>query len=165
MDKPIRFAVDYVTYVVKGSPRFYVWMASLGVLIVIWAYGNYVQATEGLAITGLSDQVSDGLYLGNFVFLVGVAAAAVTVVFPAYVYHHKALHDVTVLGEMVAVTAVIMCILFVISHMGRPDRLWHMIPIIGIYNFPNSMLAFDTLVLMVYLCLNAVCGFYSLYTK
>ena len=165
MDKLASFVLDYVSYVVKGSPKFYAWMGCLGVLIVIWVYGNYVQATEGLAITGLTSQVSDGLYLGNFVFLVGVAAAAVTVVFPAYVYHHKALHDVTVLGEMVAISAVIMCILFIFSHLGRPDRLWHMMPIIGILNFPHSMLAFDTLVLMVYLVLNAVCGFYFLYTK
>ena len=165
MDKLTRFVSDYVSYVARGSSKFYAWMACLGLLIVIWAYGNYVQATEGLAVTGLTDQVSDGLYLGNFVFLVGVAAAAVTVVFPAYVYRHKALHEVTVLGEMVAVTAVIMCILFIISHMGRPDRLWHMIPIIGILNFPSSMLAFDTLVLVGYLLLNLVGGFYFLYTK
>ena len=165
MDKLTGFVLGYVSYVVRGSAKFYAWMAGLGVLIAIWAYGNYLQATEGLAVTGLTDQVSDGLYLGNFVFLVGVAAAAVTVVFPAYVYRHKALHEVTVLGEMVAVTAVIMCILFIISHMGRPDRLWHMIPIIGILNFPNSMLAFDTLVLVGYLLLNLVGGFYFLYTK
>ena len=165
MDKFARFVLDYVSYVARGSPKFYAWLASLGALIAIWAYGNYLQATEGLAITGLTDQVSDGLYLGNFVFLVGVAAAAVTVVFPAYVYRHKALHDVTVLGEMVAIAAVIMCILFIISHMGRPDRLWHMLPIIGIYNFPNSMLAFDTLVLVGYLLLNLVGGFYFLYAK
>src|SRR3990167_533178 len=108
MHKPIRFVVDYVSYVVRGSPKFYVWMASLAVLIAAWAYAFFVQATEGLAVTGLNNQVSDGLYLGNFAFLVGVAAAAVTVVFPAYVYHHKALHDVSVLGEMVAISAVIM---------------------------------------------------------
>ena len=165
MDKLIRFVVDYVSYVVRGSPKFYAWMACLGVLIVIWAYGNYVQATEGLAVTGLTSQVSDGLYLGNFAFLVGVAAAAVTVVFPAYVYHHKALHDVAVLGEMVAVSAVIMANLFVLSHLGRPDRAWHMAPIIGIFNFPDAMLPLDALVLSGYLLLNAVCGFYFLYTK
>src|SRR3972149_8819113 len=129
MDKLIRFVVDYVSYVVRGSPKFYAWMASLGVLIAVWAYAFYVQAIEGLDVTGLSSHVSDGLYLGNFAFLVGVAAAAVTVVFPAYVYHHKALHDVTVLGEMVAIAAVIMANLFVLSHLGRADRAWHMAPI------------------------------------
>src|SRR3972149_5762212 len=165
MDKPIRFVVDYVSYVVRGSPKFYVWMASLGVLIVVWAYAFYVQATEGLDVTGLNNQVSDGLYLGNFAFLVGVAAAAVTVVFPAYVYHHKALHEVAVLGEMVAIAAVIMANLFVLSHLGRADRAWHMAPIIGIFNFPDAMLPLAALVLMGYLLLNAVGGFYFLYTK
>jgi len=165
MNKLIRFALDYAFYVAKGSPKFYAWMAGLGILIAIWAYCFFLQATEGLAVTGLTSQVSDGLYLGNVIFLVGVAAAAVTVVFPAYVYHHKALHEVAVLGEMLAITAVMLCNIFVLSHMGRPDRLWHMLPFIGIYNIPNSLITFDVLVLNVYLMLNLVCGFYLLYTK
>lgn len=165
MKKLIRFGLDYVSYVARGSPKFYVWMACLAVLIAAWAYAFFVQATEGLAVTGLNNQVSDGLYLGNFAFLVGVAAAAVTVVFPAYVYHHKALHDVAVLGEMVAIAAVIMANLFVLSHLGRPDRAWHMAPIVGLINFPSAMLPLDAMVLMGYLLLNAVCGFYFLYTK
>jgi molybdopterin-containing oxidoreductase family membrane subunit len=165
MNKLIRFGVDYVSYVVKGGPGFYAWLASLGVLIAIWAYCFSVQVIEGLAVTGLTSQVSDGLYLGNVIFLVGVAAAAVTVVFPAYCYHHKALHEVAVLGEMVAIAAVTMCNMFVLAHMGRPERLWHMFPIVGIYNIPNSMIAFDVFVLNVYLLLNLVGGFYFLYTK
>jgi molybdopterin-containing oxidoreductase family membrane subunit len=140
-------------------------MVCLAVLIVAWAYAFFVQATEGLAVTGLNNQVSDGLYLGNFAFLVGVAAAAVTVVFPAYVYHHKALHEVAVLGEMVAIAAVIMANLFVLSHLGRPDRAWHMAPIVGLINFPSAMLPLDAMVLVGYLLLNLVCGFYFLYTK
>src|SRR5512142_3186557 len=163
MDKLIKFAWDYGSYIVRGGTRFYAWMAGLGVLILLWCYCFFVHETEGLAVTGLSNQVSDGLYLGNVMFLVGVAAAAVTVVFPAYVYHHKALHEVTVLGEMVAIAAVTMCNLFVLSHMGRPDRLWHMLPVIGIYNIPNSLITFDVLVLQVYLVLNLVCGFHLLY--
>lgn len=165
MDKLKRFAVDYVSYVVKGSPAFYAWIAFLCLLILGLLYGTYLHAADGLRYTGLTDQVHDGLYLANFVFLVGVAAAAVTVVFPAYAYHHKALHAVAVLGEMLAISAVLMCILFIVSHMGRPDRLWHMIPFIGIYNIPHSMLAWDTLVLMGYLILNFVGGFYYLYKK
>jgi molybdopterin-containing oxidoreductase family membrane subunit len=165
MDKLKRFAVDYVTYVVKGGPAFYAWIAFLCLLILCLLYGSYLHAADGLRYTGLTDQVHDGLYLANFVFLVGIAAGAVTIVFPAYVYHHKALHAVVALGEMLAISAVLMCILFIVSHMGRPDRLWHMLPIIGIYNIPNSMLAWDTLVLVGYLLLNFVGGFYFLYKK
>jgi Ni/Fe-hydrogenase subunit HybB-like protein len=165
MDKLKRFAIDYVTYVVKGSPAFYAWIAFLCLLTLGLLYGSYLHATDGLRYTGLTDQVHDGLYLANFVFLVGIAAGAVTIVFPAYVYHHKALHAVAVLGEMLAISAVLMCMLFIVSHMGRPDRLWHMLPIIGIYNIPHSMLAWDTLVLVGYLCLNFIGGFYFLYKK
>jgi len=165
MDKLNRFVVDYLTYVVKGSPAFYAWIAFLCLLILGLLYGSYLHAADGLRYTGLTDQVHDGLYLANFVFLVGVAAAAVTIVFPAYVYHHKALHAVAVLGEMLAIAAVLMCMLFIVSHMGRPDRLWHMLPLIGIYNIPHSMLAWDTLVLLGYLILNFVGGFYYLYKK
>ncbi len=159
------FATDYTRYVLKGGTKFYAWMGSLAVLIVGMLYVFYLQNTDGLIVTGMTSQIHDGLYFANLVFLVGVAAGAVTIVFPAYVYHHEGMHKVTVLGEMLAITAVIMVMMFVFAHMGRPDRLWHMIPIIGIYNFPHSMLAWDVLVLNGYLILNAICGFYYLWIK
>ncbi len=165
MKKMIKFTTDYAVYVAKGSPKFYAWMGFLGIFVLYWMYGMTTQWSEGMIVTGLTDQVSWGLYLANFVFLVGVAAGAVTIVFPAYVYKHKALHEVAVLGEMLAIAAVVMCLLFVIAHMGRPDKVWHMLPYIGIFNFPSSMLTWDVLVLNVYLLLNVVGGFYYLYKK
>lgn len=165
MKKMAHFIADYLGYVVKGNLKYYGWMMFLGAFILVWLYGNYMQLTEGMIVTGLSDQVSWGIYLANFVFLVGVAAGAVTIVFPAYVYKHKALHEVTVLGEMLAIAAVIMCLLFIFSHMGRPDRVWHLIPYIGILNWPHAMLSWDVLVLSGYILLNIVGGFYYLYKK
>lgn len=159
------FATDYTRYVLKGGTKFYAWMGSLAVLMVGMLYVFYLQNTDGLIVTGMTSQIHDGLYFANLVFLVGVAAGAVTIVFPAYIYHHEGMHKVTVLGEMLAITAVIMVMMFVFAHMGRPDRLWHMLPIIGIYNFPHSMLAWDVLVLNGYLILNAICGFYYLWVK
>jgi formate-dependent nitrite reductase membrane component NrfD len=74
------------------------------------------------------------------------------------------MHKVTVLGEMLAISRCCMVMLFVFAHMGRPDRLWHMMPPMGIYSF-SSMLGWDVLVLNGYLILNIVCGFYYLYAK
>lgn len=165
MHKLMNFAPDYIRYVFKGGIKYYAWLGFLAVLGAFSLYGYYLQNTEGLIVTGMTSQIHDGLYFANLVFLVGVAAGAVTIVFPAYVHHHKAMHEVTVLGEMLAISAVIMVMLFVFAHMGRPERLWHMIPFIGIYNMPHSMLAWDVLVLNVYLLLNLVCGFYYLYIK
>ncbi len=160
----IRFVSDYVRYVIKGGRTYYAWMATLGVLILGMLYVYWLQNTEGLIVTGMTSQIHDGLYLANLVFLVGVAAGAVTIVFPAYVYHHEGMHKVTVLGEMLAISAVIMVMMFVFAHMGRPDRLWHMIPPWGIYSF-SSMLGWDVLVLNGYLFLNAIVGFWYLYSK
>ena len=128
-------------------------------------YASFRQMTEGMIVTNLNDQVSWGLYMENLVFLVGVAAGAVTVLFPAYAYNHKKMKEVVVLGEMLAVSAVFMCTLFVVHHMGQPFRVWHIIPVIGILNWPNSMLAWDVIVLNGYLTLNAVGAFYYLYKK
>lgn len=160
----MRFVVDYLRYVLKGGTRFYAWMGVLSLLILGMLYVFWLQNTEGLIVTGMTSQIHDGLYLANLVFLVGVAAGAVTIVFPAYVYHHEGMHKVTVLGEMLAISAVIMVMLFVFAHMGRPDRLWHMVPPWGIYSF-SSMLGWDVLVLNGYLLLNAVVGFWYLYSK
>ncbi len=118
------FVSDFLRAGFSGGFLFWVWMLFLSFFIMLWGYGEYVQITNGMIVTGLNDQVSWGFYLANFVFMVGVAAAAVTVVFPAYVYKHKELHRIVVLGEMLAIAAVVMCLLFVIAHMGRPDRLW-----------------------------------------
>ena len=165
MSAIFRFVIDWLAYVVKGGPKFYALIAGLSALVLPMIYGTYLQTTEGLSITGLTSQVSDGLYIANFIFLVGVAAAAVTIVFPAYAYHHKGLHEVALLGKMVAAAAVVMCLLFIVSHMGRPERVWHMMPLLGIYNIPGSMLAWDMLVLSVYFALNILGGFYFMYMR
>lgn len=164
--KAISFAIDFVSYALKGDRRYYTWLGILGLLIIPWIYGAYEQfIAKGMIVLGLTDQISWGPYMGNVAFLVGVAAAAVTVVFPYYIYRYKPLMNVVLIGEMMAITAVTMVLLFVIFHMGRPDRLWHIIPIIGIFNFPHSMLTWDVIVLNGYLLLNIITGFYYMYKK
>src|SRR3989304_4827130 len=99
--KPIiRFGIDSLLYVVRGSAIFYGWLMFLGFFMLLMCYGAYEQFTQGMIVTNYNDQVSWGLYEAQFVFLVGVAAAAVTVVFPSYVYHHKKLKEIVVLGEI-----------------------------------------------------------------
>ena len=63
-----RFLQDYIGFIVRGGPTFYLWLAFLSVLIGGWIYGYYQQLTLGMTVTGLTDQVSWGLYLANFIF-------------------------------------------------------------------------------------------------
>jgi Ni/Fe-hydrogenase subunit HybB-like protein len=96
---------------------------------------------------------------------VGVAAAAVMMVIPVYIYNNEELHDLVIFGELLAVAAIIMCLLFVTVDLGRPDRFWHLIPGLGQFNFPASMLSWDVIVLNGYLLLNVhICG-YLLYCR
>lgn len=162
--KIFRFAIDFALYTLKGGTRYYAWLGILGLFTLPWLYGAYQQLiAKGMIVTGFTDQISWAVYEGNFIFLVGVAAAAVTVVFPYYIYKYKPLKNVVLIGEMLAIAAVTMVIIFIMFHMGRPDRLWHIIPVIGIFNWPNSMLTWDVLVLNGYLFLNFVCGFYNMH--
>jgi len=104
----------------------------------------------------MRDQVSWGFYIGNFTFLVGVAAAAVVLVVPAYVYDWGPIREIVIFGELLAISAIMMCLLFVLVDIGRPERFWHLLPPAGRLNFPDSILAWDVLVLNVYFLINVV---------
>ena len=93
----------------------------------------------------MTDRVSWGLYISNFTFLVGVAAAAVMLVMPTYVLKDIDFKQAVLIGEGIAVAALIMCLAFVVADMGGPSVLWHMLPGIGVFNFPNSMLTWDVI--------------------
>ncbi len=148
-----------------GDWRYYSWMGLLTVVCLLGLNAYCKQFVHGLITTGMSDEVSWGVYIANFTFLVGVAAAAVMMVIPVYIYNNEELHDLVIFGELLAVAAIIMCLLFVTVDLGRPDRFWHLIPGLGQLNFPASMLSWDVIVLNGYLLLNVhICG-YLLYCR
>jgi len=148
-----------------GDWRYYAWMGALTVFCLLGLHAYARQFAQGLIVTGMSDEVSWGVYIANFTFLVGVAAAAVMMVIPVYIYNNEELHDLVIFGELLAVAAILMCLAFVTVDLGRPDRFWHLIPGIGQFNFPASMLSWDVIVLNGYLLLNVyICG-YLLYCR
>jgi len=148
-----------------GSALFYGWMTTLTALALVGVNAWAKQYALGMGVTGLSDHVSWGLYIANFTFGVGLAAGGVMMVIPAYLYKDRSMHDVVILGELLAVAAIIICTLFIAVDLGRPDRFWHIIPGLGRFNWPMSMLTWDVIVLNGYLLLNLhICG-YLLYTR
>ncbi len=142
--------------ILKGNKTYYAWCALLLVLIANGIFAYFRQLSHGLIVTHMNDWVSWAFYIGNFTFLVGVAAAAIMLVIPAYVYNWGPIKEIVILGELLAISAVVMCLLFVTVDMGRPDRAWHMLPFLGLLNFPRAILAWDVVVLNLYLMLNLV---------
>ncbi len=139
---------------IKGSKRYYGWVATLagiaGIGVAFWLW----QLNFGLGITGMSRDVSWGFYIAQFTFLVGVAAGGVMVVLPYYLHDYKAFGRITILGEFLAIAALVMCLLFITVDLGQPMRMLNVI----FYPTPHSMLFWDMIVLNGYLFLNIVIG-------
>jgi len=139
---------------IRGGKKYYGWMTLLVVVIGIGFLTYLKQLDFGLGITGLNRDVSWGFYIANFTFLVGVAAGGVMVVLPYYLHDYKAFGKVTILGEFLAISAVIMCITFILVDLGQPMRVFN----VFLYPSPRSVLFYDTIVLQGYLLLNLVIG-------
>lgn len=151
--------------VATGSTGYFVWILFL-TLLVAAGIASYVDQTHfGLQVSNMSDWVNWGAYIANFTFLVGVAAAAVLLVVPTYIYHRQDVKEVVLVGELLAFSAIIMCLLFIGVDLGRPDRFWHVLPFWGNLNFPISVLAWDVVVLGGYLLLNLYIPGYLLHMR
>jgi Ni/Fe-hydrogenase subunit HybB-like protein len=157
-----RFFKRTLVLVAKGRPVYYLWCALLVFIMAVGLWFYVKQMETGLILTSMRDQVSWGLYIANFTYLVGVAAAAVLLVIPAYVYHFDPIKEIVVLGELFAASSIVMALLFVTVDLGRPDRFWHLFPWVGKLAFPNSLLAWDVIVLNGYLALNVIVPVYIL---
>jgi len=138
----------------KGSRGYGIWVACLLLLVATGFFFYLKQLDYGLGITGMSRNVSWGLYIAQFTFLVGIAASAVMLVLPYYLHDHKAFGKITILGEFLAVSAVIMCVTFVFVDLGQPGRVMNLL----LYPSPTSVLFWDVIVLNGYLLLNLVTG-------
>lgn len=149
-----QFVVGSLRTVMRGGARYYAWLALLFLMIATGVVAYSHQLEYGLITSNMRDPLAWGLYIGSFAFFVGVAAAAVVLVIPAYVYRWGPLRDVVLLGELLSVAAIVMAMLFVIVDIGRPQFAWHMLPALGTPNFPHSLLVWDILVLTSYFAIN-----------
>jgi Ni/Fe-hydrogenase subunit HybB-like protein len=142
----------------RGSATYWLWVTFLAVIIGTGFFAYLGQWEYGLSVTGMSRDVSWGLYIANFTFFVGVAASAVVVVLPYYLHNVKAFAKTVILGEFLAIGAVTMSVLFVFVDLGRPDRVFNVL----LYPSPSSLLFWDMIVLNGYLLLNLLTGWFSL---
>ncbi len=139
-------------YALKGNKKYWSWLFLLAAVIAAGFYFYMKQFNYGLGITGMSRNVSWGLYIAQFTFIVGVAASAVMVVLPYYLHDYKAFGKITILGEFLAIASIVMCILFVTVDLGQPMRVAN----IFLYPTFHSLMFWDVLALSGYLVLNVI---------
>ena len=138
----------------RGGTRYWILLGVWALLILVGLGAYSQQLTQGLQVTGMNRDVTWGLYISQFTFLVGVAASAVMVVLPYYLHNYKAFGKMVILGEFLAVSAVFMCTLFIFVDLGQPARVMNVM----LHPTPNSMMFWDFLVLTGYLILNVLIG-------
>lgn len=142
----------------QASKCYYVWLGFLCCIIAVCGIVYIDQLLNGLGITGMSREVSWGLYISQFTYFVGVAASAVMLVLPTYFHHYKKFKRMIIFGEFMAVAAVVMCALFIVVDLGQPQRMLNVM----LYPTPNSVMFYDMIVLCGYLGLNIVIGWVTL---
>ena len=141
-----------------GSRKYWYWILCLMAVVFLGFLSYLRQLDVGLGITGMTRDVTWGIYIAQFTFFVGVAASAVMVVLPYYLHNYKAFGRVTILGEFLAISAVSMCMLFIFVDMGQPTRIMNVL----LHPTPNSPMFWDSVSLGGYLLLNAVIALITL---
>jgi molybdopterin-containing oxidoreductase family membrane subunit len=145
----------------KGSTGYWVWMLFLLSIMGVGGLSYVQQFNYGLGITGMSRDVTWGIYISQFTFLVGVAAGGLMLVLPYYLHNYKAFGRIVILGEFMAIAAIAMCLMFIIADLGQPMRAMNVL----LHPTPNSMLFWDMIVLNGYLFLNILCGWVVLHSE
>jgi Ni/Fe-hydrogenase subunit HybB-like protein len=139
-------------YALKGNKKYWGWLFFLALIIIAGIYFYFIQLDIGLGVTGMSRDVSWGLYIAQFTFIVGIAASAVMVVLPYYLHDYKEFEKITILGEFLAISSLIMCMLFVFVDLGQPFRLMNLF----LYPTPHSLMFWDIVALSGYLIINVI---------
>lgn len=139
---------------IKGSGRYWGWIIFLLVLIGIGSGFYSIQWVKGLMITGMGRDVSWGFYIGQLTYFVGIAAGGVMVVLPYYLHDYKAFGRITILGEFLAVGAIVICGLAVMVDLGNLPRMLN----IMLYPNPTSILFYDMIALNGYMILSIIVG-------
>lgn len=142
----------------RGGKRYWLLVSGLLILMAAGLVAYLEQWNTGLAVTGLSRDVSWGLYIANFTFFVGVAASAVMIVIPYYLHNSREFRRILIPGEFMAVAACLVSITFILVDLGQPARVFNII----LYPSPGSIIFWDVVVLSVYLLLNIVLGWVAL---
>ncbi len=138
----------------RGSRSYWIWIAGLLAVLGVGAFFYADQLKYGLMVTGQSRDVSWGFYTAQMTYFVGVAAGGVMLVLPYYLHDFKKFGKITILGEFLAVASIVMCLLYLLIHLGQPMRALN----VFLHPTPWSMLFWDGNVLFGYLVLNIIIG-------
>lgn len=128
------------------------WLVFLITVISVGAWAYYVQLRDGLAVTGMRDYVSWGLYIANFVFFVAVSLVGMLISSILGLLKIDWIVPISRIAEIIAVAFVAVAGLVIVLDMGRPDRLLNVM----IYGRFQSPILWDITVITTYLVISSL---------
>ena len=151
---------DILRPIQHTSKRYFVLLAvaalAFGTFLVMWG----VQLAEGLVITGLGDWgsgggVTWGVYIGAFIWWVGIAHGGIILSAAVRLLGMERYMPVARLAELLTIAGLSAAGFYIIIHLGRPDRM--VTSILGYYHVTinNSPLVWDVTVITLYFVLTA----------
>lgn len=151
----------------EGGAAYRRWLAFLATWIALGGLAWSQQLRDGMSVTAMTDQVPWGAYIANFSFTVGLASSALVLIAQRYLRRDPGpdANALVVVGQVAAIAALSMAMLFVVVDIGRPDRAWHLVPGLGRFNFPISLLSWDVVVLNGYLALTLYMATYAILAR
>ncbi|ARS88365.1 NrfD/PsrC family molybdoenzyme membrane anchor subunit [Natrarchaeobaculum aegyptiacum] len=151
---------DILRPIQNTSKKYFLLFGAASLAFAIFLVGWLYQLQQGMIVTGLSDWgsgggVTWGLYIGAFIWWVGIAHGGIILSAAVRLLGMDRYMPVARLAEMLTLAGLSAAGFYIIVHMGRPDRM--VTSIVGHYYITvnNSPLVWDVTVITAYFVLTA----------
>ena len=153
---------DKILKPLSGNPSMkYYWLLAIAGVLFVWFLLAWAwQLKYGLVVTGLGDWgttggVPWGLYIGSFIWWVGISHGGILISAGVRLFKLKVFYPVARLAELLTIGALSIAGLFIIIDLGRPDRVVTSVLQNYILTIQTSPLSWDLSVITLYFVLTA----------
>jgi len=147
--------------ILERPSRFYMVVLAIAAGgLLWWAYAWSFQLRNGLIVTGIADWgtaggVPWGFYVGSFIWWVGIAHGGIIVSAAVRLFNLTAFKPVARMAELLTLVALSIAALYIVIHLGRPDRVFSSVLPALPTTIRTSPLAWDVTVITLYFVLTA----------
>lgn len=151
---------DILRPIQSPSKSYFAVLAVVLAVIGVWVFGYIQQLRYGLIVTGLGDWGSGGgvpwgVYIGSYIWWIGIAHGGIILSAAVRLIDLDTYQPVARLAELLTIASLSMAGLFILLHVGRPDRLVTSIVLTWPWRVNWSPLQWDVTVVTLYFVLTA----------